>query len=261
MAEETEKNEDVEAEETVADGEGGSSTKKKKLLIGGGLTGILAAGALAAMMAVPSKEEKPRFQGPFTAPLFEEQFNCNLRDWNHFLRMSPEVMYQAYDPMYFASRTTDQLYLPQLKDAVLRVATTKSMEDLFGEADQDAFAEELAESIDPVLFPAHIGSSKLPWDPDEASGLRPGLSTDRTSFRGNFHDHVLKVDAEAHTLQIDEGPVIEFEDGDPDVAVIDASGSTLYVDTSSLKEEFVGEVCVGVQGRILRILPLDLLIQ
>ena len=43
--------------------------------------------------------------------------------------------------------------------------------------------------------------------------------------------------------------------------MIDASGSTLYVDTSNIKEGFIGEVKVGVQGRILRILPLDLLIQ
>ncbi len=256
MADE-EKTDDAE----LAEGEASGSAKKGKLKMVGGIVGVIAAGAMAAIMAVPSTVEKPRFVGPFTVPLFEDQFNCNLIEREHYLQMKPEVMYQVYEETYLTTRMTDQLYLPQMKDAVLRIASNKSMKDLFGESDQNGFMEELSVALDPVLFPVHIGSSTLPWDPDEESGLRPGLSTDKTTFRGYFHDHVLRVDSTEMTMQVDDGPVTEFEEGDPDVKVIDADGSVLYIDVAGLKEGFSGDVQLGVRGRIMRIMPLDMIIQ
>jgi hypothetical protein len=259
MADENENNEENELPEGGP--ASGASSKKKKLFFGGGFVSVIAAGAITALMAVPSNEAKPRFKGPFTTPLLDETFNCNLLERAHYLRMEPEVMYQVYDPTYFTTRTADQLYLPQLKNAMQRVAASKAMEDVFGEANQTGFMEEMSEALGPIIFPVHIGDSTLPWDPDEDSGLRPGLSTDKTSFRGNFYDHVLRVDATAGTLQIDGGPLSNFDAGSPDVRVMDANGSVLYVDVSDLAEDFIGEVPIGVQGRIITILPLDLIIQ
>jgi flagellar basal body-associated protein FliL len=234
---------------------------KGKLMIVSGIGIVAAAGAIAAMLAVPSKQVLQRFKGPFTTPLFEDQFSCNLVEREHYLQMKPEVMYQVYEANYLTTRVTDQLYLPQMKNAVLRIASNKSMEDLFGEANQDGFMEELSEALDPVLFPVHIGETKLPWDPDEESGLRPGLSMDKTNFRGSFYDHTLQVDAAEKTLQLDNGPVTTFKKGDPDVRVVDANGAVIFVDVSGLAEDFSGPVQLGVQGRIIKILPLDMLIQ
>jgi flagellar basal body-associated protein FliL len=254
MATEKETNEAAPQDETKPKGKG-------KLMVFSSLGIDAAAGAIAAMLAIPSKQVSHRFKGPFTTPLFEDQFSCNLVEREHYLQMKPEVMYQVYEADYLTTRVTDQLYLPQMKNAVLRIASNKSMEDLFGEANQDGFMEELSEALDPVLFPVHIGETKLPWDPDEDSGLRPGLSMDKTNFRGNFFDHTLQVDSEERTLQLDDGPVTTFKSGDPDVRVVDSNGAVIFVDVSGLSEEFSGPVQLGVRGRIIKILPLDMLIQ
>lgn len=254
MATENETNETQVQEETQPKG-------KRKLMVASGVGIVVAAGAIAAMLAVPSKQVSHRFKGPFTTPLFEDQFSCNLVEREHYLQMKPEVMYQVYEANYLTTRVTDQLYLPQMKNAVLRIASNKSMEDLFGEANQDGFMEELSEALDPILFPVHIGETTLPWDPDEESGLRPGLSMEKTNFRGNFFDHALHVDSAARTLQLDDGPVTEFKPGDPDVRVVDSNGAVIFVDVSGLTEDFSGEVQLGVLGRIITILPLDMLIQ
>jgi len=238
-------------EETEAATDNAAASRKMKMLSVGGLFGALAAGAIAAMVAVPSVKIQPRFKGPFSVPLDEEQFNCNIVERSHYLQMKPEVIFQAFDENYLATRLLDPLYHPEMKNAVFRVASNKSMDDLFGEVNQDGFMEELADTLGPILFPVHIGEGALPWDIDEASGLRPGLSADKTNFRGNFHYHSLHVDGPQGTLQIDAGPLSSFKPLDPDVRVIDVDGSTLFVDVSGLVEGFVGEVTIGVKGRIL----------
>ncbi|MCB9916282.1 MAG: hypothetical protein H6828_14225 [Planctomycetes bacterium] len=175
--------------------------------------------------------------------------------------MKPEIKYQVYDPEYLSVRISDEAFKHEAWDAVHLISSNKSLDDLFSQADRDTFVAELRDSLDPVLFPAHIGSGKLPLDHDEASGLRPGLSADRATFRGYYYDHVLKVDGKQNTMQIDDGPVTQFEPGDPDVQVVDVRGSVLYVDSGGLTGGYVGEMNVGVKGRTLRVLPTGLIVQ
>ena len=115
--------------------------------------------------------------------------------------------------------------------------------------------------LDPILFPVHIGATGLPLDRDEASGLRPGVSFDEATFRGRFHDHLLKVDAVAQTLQIDDGPVFEFEGDEEDLELHTAAGRTVYVDVTEIVGDFQGEVKVGVHGRIRQLFASDLIAQ
>jgi hypothetical protein len=261
MAEENTDAEDGEAEEGASPE---AQAKKKKITLGGGVASIVAVGAIAAMMAVPSVDVKPRLLGPFTLPLFgEERFSCNIKvqGFTRFLQMKPEVNYYAYDKTYLTTRTTDELYLPALNSGVFRVATRRNTDEIFGEVDQLTFMEELRAALDPVLFPVHIGSTSLPWDVDGDSGLRPGLSSDRNTFRGHFYDHVLHVDATTMTLKIDDGPEVAFEKGDRDVKVLSVEGASVYVDTAEVDPEFIGEVPLGIQGQILKILPTDLMVQ
>lgn len=260
--EEVEESQAEEGSELEAEEQPESSGSKKKLLLGGGLASIVAAGALAAMMAVPAKTTKRPLTGPYTLPLFEELFNCNIQEQGRtrYLQMKPQAIYFSYDPMYMETRVTDELYGAQLQNTVFQIASRKSLDEIYGEVNESTFMEEVRDSLDPILFPIHIGDSKLPWDVDKESGLRPGISSDLNTFRGRFEDHVLHVGPD-HELWVDDGPKSSFEEGELDVRVITSAGEVVFVDVSGLKEGFTGEVKIGAQGKIIRILPVDLLVQ
>lgn len=260
--EEVEEKEAGEGEEAPPEEGENDGAGKKKMLIGGGFAGVVAAGVLAAMMAVPSKEVKKSFQGPFTLALFEELFNCNISEQGRtrYLQMKPQAVYFAYDPTYMDGRVGDELYIAQVQNTVFNIASTKGLDDIYGEVNIAIFMSEVRDGLDPVLFPVHIGSTKLPWDTDEASGLKPGMSSDQNTFRGRHDDHILHITAE-NEMRIDDGPSTTFEPGEYDVRVISAEGQVIFVDTSSMNEGFVGEVKVGVMGKVMRVLPVELLIQ
>ncbi len=257
MAEEKKEVDAAEGEETPGKG-------KAKLLIGGGVLSVVAAGILAAVMAIPKKYENPRMVGPFAQVLFDEPISCNLAgaDRTRFLQMHPQVSYLAYDPLYLSLRITDPLYPGALRSTVGAVASRKNPEELYeGSIGNTAFMEELRDNIDPVLFPVHVGDTALPWDHDEESGLRPGLSSSRSSFRGHFADHILHVTQEPMEMWVDEGPKASFEKGDEDVRLITAEGGVLFIDASMLNKGFEGEVKIGVRGRTVQVIPVDLMVQ
>ena len=258
MAEEETQQKDADAE----NGEGKKGSKAKILMIGG-VVGVIGAGAMAAMMALPSTEKKPRMAGPFAMPLFPDQFTCNIEGAGRtrFLLMKPQADYYAYDPTYLSVRVSDELYPAALQDTVFRIASRKTIDEVYGDVNKSTFAEELRDALDPVLFPVHIGPTTLPWDPDEDSGLRPGLSSNKNTFRGQFEDHLLYVDTDAGEMWVDDGPKTIFSVGEFDVRVISAEGEVLYVDVSGVVDDFDGEVKVGARGRILRIITAGLMVQ
>lgn len=238
------------------------SKKKNKLMLGGGFVGIIAAGAIAAMVALPGKMEKRTFAGPFSLSLFEEQFSCNIEQGRtRFLQMSPVANYFSYDPLYMQARVSDELYKAELQTTVFNISSRKSLDDIYGEVNKETFMEELRDALDPVLFPVHIGDSKLPWDFDTASGLRPGISSNKNSFRGRSEDHILHVNQPTSELWIDDGPKTEFIVGELDARVFNTDGEVVYIDVSGVKEGFSGELSIGAQGMIIRILPVGLLVQ
>jgi flagellar basal body-associated protein FliL len=255
--------EDEEDPQEVAEEEPEPKKSRKGLLFGGGAVAVVAAGAIAAMMAVPSKHEARRLTGPYSVALFEKEFSCNIEEAGRtrYLQMQPQAAYFAYDATYMQTRSQDELYAPALHNTVFQIASRKTMDEIYGSVNESTFMEELRDALDPVLFPVHIGETELPWDFDEVSGLRPGLSSDKNTFRGEFDQHLLHVDAATQTIWIDEGPKTTFEPGDFDVRVISPEGGVVFVDTSNLEEGFQGAVQIGVRGRIMRILPNGLLIQ
>jgi hypothetical protein len=227
---------------------------------------MIASGAIAAMMAIPSEEEKPRMMGPFALSLYGENEQCvvNLAEpgRTRFLQMKPQATFMAYDPLYMDMRITDTLYKASLDHAIFGVVSSKAIADIWGnEIDRSTFAEELRDSLGPILFPIHIGKTVLPWDVDKPSGLQPGLSSAKNTFRGAIEDHFLNVDLKTMEMWVDEGPRTEFKDGDSDVRIITEEGTTLYVSTSHMKDEFEAPVKVGVRGRIIQIIPADLKVQ
>lgn len=259
--------EEVQENEADAAAEGSSEEAspkgKKKLFVGGGIAAVIAAGAIAATMAIPSKETKRNYDGPFRHVLFEEQFHCNIHEEGRtrFLQMKPVAMFMSYDGNYLMTRMQDELYAPQVEQAVFRVASTKSLDEIYGEVNESTFGEELKDALDPVLFPVHIGDSRLPWDTDSTTGLRPGLSSDKATFRGRFDEHLLHVDGVEYQLWLDDGPKSDFDPGSLDVRVVSTGGDVIFVDTGGLEEGFTGEVKVGVQGQVRQIIPTGLMVQ
>ena len=262
MAEE-EKQEQEEAA-AAENAEGEAPKKKTGLLIGGGAVAVLALAFAASIMAVPSKPEIKRLKGPLTSPLTEEAFNVNLRDnqSKRYLKFKLHCEYYAFSKEYFASRLADPLYFPRLKDSVVRISASRSVEEVTGKVNQPQFLQELVEVIDIDMFPIHIGKTAIPSDKHEESGLKTGFSASDATFRGYFYEHVLIVDAMRKTIQLDkDGPVTEFEGTETDLEIESVDGKTLYVDVTELKEEFVGEVMVGVFGTLHNLLVEEWILQ
>ena len=148
-------------------------------------------------MAVPSKEQDHPFKGPYYLPLFEEEFVSNVADdhFTRFLKTSPAVEAFAYDETYTTQRAGDLLYQSWLQNDLGMLLRSMSLEEVYGGTEGQLFAQRVRRTVEPILFPVHIGSTIAHLDRDEESGLRPGDSYRRATFRGRFHDHVLKVDA------------------------------------------------------------------
>jgi hypothetical protein len=237
--------------------------KPKALKLGVGAAIILALAFAAVTLGVPGEGEARRFAGPFVVPLFEEKVNSNLAEEGRkrFLQMNMNVVYDAYEEAYVVARIGDPLYMPFLRDAVLRVNITKNVDQVFDRVSMSTYLEEIREAVEPILFPVHVGDTARPTDRDPESGLTPGLSMNEATFRGALDEHVLVVDAVAGTLRLGEGPETAFEGGESDLEVRDERGRTLYLDVTSLEEGFRGEVPVGVKGRVRRILCQDFLVQ
>jgi len=230
----------------------------------GSIFGVVTLGSLTAFLALPSKgSATPRFKGPFHTSLSEEKLSANLKDNQgmRYIQMMVDCMYYAYDQTYLAARQKDPIYPAMFNRAWNRVSSDKSYEDVHHGANREAFIEELREAVDPILFPVHIGKTKLPFDVDAVSGLQPGLSAEKATFRGRFHEHVVKVDGPARTLQLDEGPAVAFLGHEEDVMLETADGKTLYVNVSGYAPDFRGEIHVGVHGRTRQLIESDFILQ
>lgn len=238
-------------------------SRKRLLSVTGLVVGIVLAAYGAFLVATPGSKTTPRFAGPFTTELFSDKYQVNLAGsgMKRFLQLTLSVIYEAYDETYVVQRNRDPLYEPYLQSTVLAVCSTKTLEEVQGRASQDALMEELRVELEPVLFPIHVGPTKQALALDPASGLRPGLSADRSSFRGPFHEHRLAVDAAQRTVRLDDGQPTRFNGNETDLVVPDAEGRTLHLDVTGLVPGFVGEVQVGTYGRIRRILPKYFLVQ
>jgi len=225
---------------------------------------IVAVGSIGGFMAVPSKA-KPEMKGPYSAPLIskEEKFAVNLTDNNNtrFLQLVIHCEYLCYDELYVKNRASDKSYVPALRSELGRVTSTKGTNDLYSGPNREAFIAELQETVEPILFPVHIGITTKPQDADPESGLRPGVSYHKADFRGSLHDCMLTVDGEAKTLCLENGAEVTFEPHEDDVWIADEAGYGIYVDVTGLKQGFSGEIPVGVHGRIRRLHLPEFIIQ
>lgn len=245
-----------EEENTETDGEEKPKKDRGPLKMLGAVLALVGVGGGLAMMAIPSKpEENPTLQGPLHDKLFEDQVVSNTTDANftRFIKTDPQIEYFAYDPLYVDGRDEDPLFRAWISSELNALISSQGLDLIYNGTNRERFAQMVREVLTPSVFPVHLGNTKLPLQVDEDSGIRPGDSYRQATFRGRFYDHVLKIDAPQKTLQIDEGPVTVFEGDEIDLEIRSPSGETMYVDLSELKPEFVGEIRIGVHGRIRQV--------
>jgi len=235
----------------------------KAVFLGGGLVALIATGYALSLVAAPKAADDAPFQGPFVVDLSSEQLQVNLAKdgGKRFLSMSLKAEVYAYEPSYPTDRLSDPLYKATLKDALIRVSTQKSKDDLETNVGKDMFKEELREAVEPILFPVHVGNDRTPYEGDPKSGLRPGESCRLSTYREGFHSGVLKLDAARHTIALGDGAPVTYEAGEEDLKVPDAKGRFVYVDVSRVQDGFTGEVHAGTFGRVKNILFDSIIVQ
>jgi len=250
MADETETPEaEVEGEETP-------KKSKKGLILIGATVLLAAAGYIGSTMGVPAIETIPQYDGPFVVALSEDNIQVNLASTERtvYLLMKLNAEFDSYEAGELEGRLEDPLFLAILKDRLLRLSSKKTPEMIASSDAQDAFMIEIRDAIDPICFPVHFGDSATPFAADAASGAKPGDSTLNANLRGRWYDHSLHIDAPNHTFKLDEGEDTAYTGDEVDLVVTNAEGHFIFVNTTGIKPEFVGEIKVGVKGRMRRIL-------
>jgi hypothetical protein len=278
MAEKNESKQDAGTDAKNA-AESASKKSKKPLVVAGGTLSLLALAYMLSTMAIPAKKETvPQLEGPFVAKLSKTEIQVNLsgESSKRYLVMGLIGEYSAYDEAYVGGRlgiasaadgghgatpVEDPLYTAMLKDAMLKLAATRTRDQVTDPVKSDAFLEDVRRVVDPLLFPVYVGDSHSHRDADSVSGLRAGESIFESKMRGLLHEHELHVDAGEKTIALDDGPTVEFEGRERDLKLTDKAGQTVYVDVTQLKPEFVGTVPVGVPGKLRRIYRDSFLVQ
>ncbi len=225
---------------------------KKGLVLGGGMVGLIALAYVASLMAVPKKEVVHELGKPFVVDLHAEDISVNLSGNNNrnylLLKMRGECI--SYDQHHSEARIAEPLCQTMLLDKTLTVLSSKTKVEIDTTSGKEALREELRLLLDPILFPVVIGAADGHAGEEEPSGLRTGTSASRGTMRGLFYDHVIHVDGPDKTIALDEGDKVSFHGDEEDLRLLDANGDSVFLDVTSLKPEFEGEVHVGVLGRI-----------
>lgn len=260
--------------------EAAPAKNKKPLVFGGGAVALIALAYIVSTMAVPKKEHKaPTLAGPFVAKLSKTDLQVNLsgESSKRYLVMALNAEYFAYDEAYVRGRlgiagpaagghdsgvpTEDPLYIAMLKDALLKLAATKTRDEVTNPSLMDGFLEEIRTVVNPILFPVHVGDSHSAVTADTHSGLRTGESVMEATMRGFLHEHALAFDGAKRSIALDDGPKVTFDGTERDLKLTNRAGQCVFVDVTDYKTEFSGEVPIGVPGRVRRIYRDSFLVQ
>ena len=256
--------EETPAEEN-AEEEAAQSSGKKGLKLGVIALLLVSIAGVGAVMAVPGDDRIPTFDGPFVMPLAFEvdamTVNLSGEGARRFLVMDLKVEFDAYEEPYGSVRIADPLYLAKLQDTLLTIASQKTPDEVLEIGTQEIFIEQLTTSIEPLLFPVHIGDTETPMMMDDDSHLRPGISSFESTMRNPIFNQVITVDAPGKTLQLADGEPTGFNGTEEDLMLKDASGRTVFVNVTGIDETFVGEIPVGVKGRVRSLYKVKFIIQ
>ena len=260
MADENEKPEEG------AEAEAEPKKSKKGIFMGGGMAMLVGIAYFGATMGAPEVEPIPQYQGPSVLPLMEDTMQVNLAtpEGNVYMMMKLNAEFDSYDPAYFDVRNAEDEgahFKMLVRDRLDTMGASKTKAMVQSPESKAAFLLEIRDGLDPILFPVHIGDTTNPYNPDSLSGIKVGDSILQANLRGRSEDHVLYIDAPAKTLRLDEGESTGFNGNEIDLMVVNENEKFIYVNITELSPEFVGELKVGVKGRIRRILKETFLVQ
>jgi flagellar basal body-associated protein FliL len=276
MADKQEEKKDAAGAETAD-----APKSKKKLFVGIGAVVAVMLGGLVSMMAVPKKKvERHLLEGPFISKLAKNEIQVNLagEGSKRYLAMELNVEYFAYEESYVMQRlgiggggggehggdkagAGDPLYLAMLQDSLLQITSRKTRDQVTDPVQIEAFLEEVRVAVDPLLFPVCVGDAHGQMQPDTKSGLRAGESIDESTFRGMLHEHNIQLDAHQHTLKLDDGPTVTYTGNERDLTVDNGKKQFVKLDVSTIEPEFVGNVPIGIAGKVRRIYRDKFLVQ
>ena len=245
MAEE-EKNESEEPEEgqeEASEKEPMSPAKKRSIFLGGGILGLVVVAYFVAMMAVPAEPEETPLLGPFVAPLSEGRIQVNLSGEGNkrFLVMELQAIFEAYEETYMAERLADPLYGALLGDALIDVSSKKTRDEVTDPTRRSAFKEEIRFSVEPILFPVHVGDAKTPYDLDTESGVAMGDSRYSATLRGLLFDHRIELNAVETWVRLDEGEPVVYQGDETDLLLRNEQGEVVFLDVSNVTEGWIGD--------------------
>ena len=251
---------DKSAEEEPQDE--GKKSRKKGLVLGGGILSMVAVAYSLFLMAVPGVSANTPFKGPFVTTLTPEKVQANLGgSGKSYLLMILLADYEAYDEGAVVTRVADPRYQGWQKDALISLARSKGKGDLEDKIGLEVFRSEIRHRLNPLLFPIHLGDATDSSKGDEDSGLHPGVSIELSTMRGGHKSHILHLDTAKQTIGLDEGPLVEYDGTEIDLMVQDEAGRTVYLDMTEVVDGFHGDVHVGTQGNITRVLFNDFVVQ
>ncbi|NWG86606.1 MAG: flagellar basal body-associated protein FliL [Hydrogenophilaceae bacterium] len=136
--------------------QGPAPGKKKKLLfmlIGIAALVVLAGGGVAVWLLMTPAEDGNKSAEKVVKeeehpPIYEklETFTVNLADREHYLQV--EVALKVSDP---ESQEKVKLYMPEVRDVLLRLLSSKTSEELAGQEGKDKLASEIQAQVNEVL--------------------------------------------------------------------------------------------------------------
>jgi hypothetical protein len=277
-------NKDEKKEAAKKEGAGAETVdapkSKKPLIVGVGAIVVVVFGGLMSMMAMPKKKlDHHLLEGPFISKLCKNEIQVNLagEGSKRYLAMELNVEYFAYEESYVTARlgtggaagggehggdkagSGDPLYLAMLQDSLLQITSRKTRDQVTDPCRSKRSSKKRV-AVDP-LFPVRVGDAHGQMQADSKSGLRAGESIDESTFRGYLYEHNIQLDATKRTLKLDDGPTLTYQGTERDLKVDNGKKQFVRVDVSTVDPEFVGNVPIGIAGKVRRIYRDKFLVQ
>ena len=167
-----------------------------------------------------------------------------------------------------ATRTwiADPICVSYLDHAVNSVGSAATMEEVYDLTGPDGvqgklFMEQIRGTVEKVIFAVQFGDASDPMTEDSSSGVLPGISSRMSTLRGPLSEHSIHLDCIAHTIQFDDGDAYTFDGTEDDFHLTNSVGDSIYVDLTDVELDYMGEVPVGVTGRVLSVLKRKFVVQ
>lgn len=239
---------------------------KRGLILSSSILCVVAAAATTAFLGVPA--EISWDYSRFVVPLKAEPFEVNLADGGRrrYLVMDLVVDVRSYDEEATRAWLADPICISYLDHAVNSVGSAATMEEVYDITGPDGisgklFMEQVRASVERVIFAVQFGTAANPMVADSESGVAPGISSRSSTLRGPQSEHAIHIDCISHTIQFDDGDIFSFDGSEDDLHLANSEGDGIYVDLTGVELDFIGDVPVGVSGRILSVLKRKFVVQ